>query len=61
MKIDAHSHFFPATLAEYIKKHSGKVNTEIVVQDGREFVKHKEPCTPFSRDFTAEKKSWRTW
>lgn len=42
MKIDAHSHFFPPTLAEYIKKHSDKVNTEIVLKDGKEFVKHKE-------------------
>lgn len=42
MKIDAHSHFFPTTLVEYIKNHSDKVNTEIVLKDGREFVKHKE-------------------
>ena len=57
MKIDAHSHFFPTTLVEYIKRNSDKVHTEIIVKDGREFVSHKEGSTyPLFEEFYSREK-----
>lgn len=57
MKVDAHNHFFPDTLAEYIKKNGNKVNTEIILKDGVEFVKHKEGSMyPFFAGFYSREK-----
>lgn len=42
MKIDAHSHFIPGTLLDFIEKEGGAIHTEIIQQNGRKFVRHFE-------------------
>ena len=42
MKIDAHHHFIPEAIIELMKKDGKKINTEIIIKDGKEFVSHTE-------------------
>lgn len=42
MKIDAHSHFIPENLLDFIRKEGTKINTEIIVQNGKEYIRHFE-------------------
>lgn len=42
MKIDAHNHFIPQPLLDFIRKEGTKVNTEIIQKDGKEYIKHSE-------------------
>ena len=38
MKIDAHSHFLPREVIEEIRKNGERHNSEVVVENGREFI-----------------------
>ena len=38
MKIDAHSHFLPREVIEEIRKNGERYNSEVVVENGREFI-----------------------
>lgn len=42
MNIDAHSHFIPETLLDFIRKNGKAVNTEIIEVDGKSFIRHLE-------------------
>ena len=42
MRIDAHSHFIPDTLIDFIRTEGAKINTEIIEQDGQTYMRHFE-------------------
>lgn len=38
MRIDTHNHFLPDVVIEYIRHHGARLNSELVIKDGRTFV-----------------------
>ncbi len=52
MVIDIHSHFLPDVLVDYIRRKGDALDTQVVIEDGREYLSHKEGFKyPVFREF----------